>query len=85
MSMEKSQSQKNRLDDLPSSSDTDFWADADCHIDIRPVSWFKQIHYFIRVAGHQAQCKDCDWGFQLDPGDKIIDGHLFNRKGRKII
>jgi len=75
----------NKLDDLPASSDTEFWGDADIHTNIEPKNAFDQSHILVRVAGHQAQCTHCDWGFQLDPGDKIVDGHLFDRKGKKVL
>jgi hypothetical protein len=77
---------KGRLESLPSSNDTDFWAEADVHTGIEPkVMFLDQNHYFERVSGHQAMCRHCDWGFQLDPGDKIIDGHLFDRTGKKVL
>lgn len=76
---------KQQLDDLPSSENKEFWAEADIHANIEPRNMFDQTHYFNRVAGHQAQCTHCFWGFQLDPGDKIVDGHLFNSAGKKVL
>jgi hypothetical protein len=75
----------DQLDSLPASDDKEFWGEADIHTNIRPVPFFDQEHYLVRIAGHQAKCTHCDWGFQLDPGDKIVDGHLFNKKGEKVI
>lgn len=75
---------KQTLDDLPVSTDK-FWKDADVHTGITPVRMFDDNHNFVRIPGHQAQCTHCDWGFQLDPGDKIIDGHLFDRTGKKVL
>lgn len=74
-----------QLDDLPPSSDKEFWKDADVNTGLEPVKMFDQVHYFMRIPGHQAQCNHCSWGFQLDPGDKIIDGHLFDRFGKKVL
>lgn len=76
---------KSDLDALPASDDKEFWSEADVHTNIKPVPFFDQAHVLKRVAGHQAQCTHCDWGFQLDPGDKIVDGHLIDRAGKKII
>lgn len=73
------------LDDLPPTEDKDFWAEADVHTNLRPVPFFDQAHVLVRRTGHQAQCTHCSWGFQLDMGDKVIDGHLFNKKGEKVI
>jgi hypothetical protein len=75
----------NQLDSLPASNDK-FWEGADVHPNIEPKKCFiDNPHFFVRVPGHQAQCKDCWWGFQLDPGDKIVDGHLFDIKGKKVL
>jgi hypothetical protein len=77
---------KASLDDLPSSNDTEFWAEADIHTGIVPHDELSETgHYFERVTGHQAQCRHCDWGFQLDTGDKIIDGHLYTKEGKFVI
>jgi len=87
-------SSKVKLDDLPRSDDKDFWLDAEIHTGIegltieeakKKVEEEKEKHYFVRTTGRQAQCTHCDWGFELDPGDKIIDGHLYNKKGKLII
>ena len=80
----KSLNQK-RLDDLP-KSESEFWEGAEVHTNLTPHDIFaKHGHYFKRVSGHQAYCEGCGWGFQLDPGDKVIDGHLYNRDGRLVI
>lgn len=77
---------EGKLDDLPSSNNTEFWAEADIHTGIEPkVHFLDQEHNFVRISGHQAQCTHCDWGFQLEGGDKIIDGHLFDRDGKKVL
>ncbi len=75
-----------RLDDLPPSDDKEFWSEADIHTNIEPkVHFLDQPHVFERAAGHEAQCTHCSWGFALDPGDRIIEGHLFDKKGKRII
>ena len=74
---------KDQLDNLPASDDK-FWEGADVHKS-EPKNLFDQKHNLIRVPGHQAQCTHCDWGFQLDPGDKIKEGHLFDSKGKLVI
>lgn len=73
-----------KLDDLPASDNKEFWGDADIH-KAEPRNMFDQKHYFERVAGHQAQCNHCFWGFELNAGDQIIDGHLFDKKGKKVL
>ena len=74
-----------QLDDLPPSEDKDFWEHADVNTGLEPKNLFDQNHYFVRIPGHQAQCTHCSWGFQLEPGDKIIDGCLFDKNGKKVI
>lgn len=76
---------KTTLDDLPASEDKEFWGEADIHTNIKPVHFFDQAHILKRVPGHQAQCTHCSWGFQLDPGDKIVDGHLFDVTGKRVL
>lgn len=83
---------KKRLDPLP-ENDSEYWKDAETH----KASWQtkdearKEVkatlkdHYFVRVSGHQAQCTHCNWGFQLDSGDRIKDGHLYNKEKKLII
>lgn len=73
----------SNLPDLPSSDD-EIWEGADKH-KLEPANLFDQNHYFERIAGHQAQCRHCFWGFQLDSGDKIVEGHLFDRTGKKVL
>lgn len=73
------------LDDLPATSDTEFWSEADVHTNIEPHPFFDQKHVFIRVPNHQAQCTHCDWGFQLEPGDRIVEGHLYNKDKQLVI
>lgn len=73
-----------KLDDLPVSTDK-FWAKAEVHV-FTVHDWFQDhLHYFERVTGHQAYCAGCGWGFELDPGDKIKEGHLYTKKGKFII
>jgi len=86
ISMEPKSSDKKNLDDLPGSQDSDFWLGAEIHTGITPHEWKPDKgHYFERVSGHQAYCEGCGWGFELDPGDKIIDGHLYDKSGKLII
>ena len=78
--------QKSRLDDLPRNDDKDFWGDAEIHGNLTPTPVVTDSgHYFVRVAGHQAQCTHCEWGFQLDPGDRVRDGHLYDKLGKLVI
>jgi len=77
--------EKKQLDELPPSDDAEFWAEADVHTNIQPKNLFDQKHTLRRIAGHQAQCTHCDWGFQLDPGDRIVNGHLYNKKNEVVI
>jgi hypothetical protein len=77
--------QKVRLEDLPESQNK-FWKDADVHTNIVPHSILSESgHYFVRVAGHQAECNICHWGFQLDPGDRITEGHLYDAQKKLVI
>ena len=84
--MEQKSLNTKRLDDLPESSDKDFWLEAEIHTGLEPQEVVKGgKHYFVRTTGRQAQCQHCDWGFELDPGDKIKDGHLYDRQGKLVI
>jgi hypothetical protein len=83
---------ESNLDPLPDTR-AEYWKEAEVH----QVPWQTKDearaevkrtlkdHYFIRVSGHQAQCTHCDWGFQLDRGDKIKDGHLYDIDGELVI
>ena len=73
------------LDALPESGDKEFWGEAEVHTNITPQIMFNNEHYFIRKSGHEAECEHCHWGFALDPGDKIRDGHLYDRSGKLVI
>lgn len=77
---------KTRLDDLPGSDDREFWEQAEIHSNLTPEPVYPtKIHYFVRRSGREAQCTHCEWGFALDPGDTIVDGHLYDRKGKLVI
>jgi hypothetical protein len=77
---------KVQLDPLPPSENKEFWEHADIHTNLIPEPVVKtKIHYFIRKSGREAQCTHCDWGFALDPGDKIVDGHLYDKAGTLVI
>jgi len=84
--LKPNQEVKRELNDLPASTDKDFWFAAEIHTGLvgTPVNSTGS-HYFIRKSGHQAECTHCGWGFQLDPGDKIKDGHLYTREGKLVI
>lgn len=76
-----------QLDPLPASTD-EFWTEveAEVHTNIVPqLIHQRNAHYFIRMTGRQAQCNHCDWGFELDPGDKVVDGHVYERSGKLVI
>lgn len=75
---------KTNLDPLPNSDD-EFWGDGEKHV-YTPVKFHSEEgHYFVRRSGREAQCTHCDWGFALDPGDKIVDGHLVDRNGKLVL
>lgn len=76
---------KQKLDDLPESSDKKFWGEAEIHTHLTPQIMFDQEHSFKRVSGHEAYCEHCGWGFALDPGDKVRDGHVYTRDGKLVI
>ena len=76
---------KSKLDELP-GSESKFWEYAEVHTGIKPHNEFSEDgHFFIRITGRQAQCTHCHWGFELDPGDKIEDGHLYTKEGKLVI
>lgn len=78
------QESQKRLDDLP-VSESEFW-DGEKHTGLVPhAESSEEGHYFKRVTGHEAYCEGCGWGFALDPGDQIIDGHLYDRAGKLVI
>ena len=83
--MDQKSSQRKKLDDLPESGNK-FWDYAEIHTGIVPHDWMQNhLHHFEKVTGHQAYCQGCGWGFELDPGDKIRDGHLYDNKGKLVI
>lgn len=73
-----------QLDDLPESNDK-FWEYAEIHTGLLIKDDPNEKHFFVRTSGRQAQCNLCDWGFELDPGDRIENGHLYNKKGKLVI
>ena len=82
--METKSSNQKRLDDLP-ESENEFW-DGEKHTGLTPHEELAEKgHFFVRITGHQAYCQGCGWGFQLDPGDRIENGHLYDRKGKFVI
>lgn len=76
---------KTNLDSLPDSSDKEFWGDADVHSNLTPQIVFDNKHYFVRKTGHEAECEHCGWGFALDPGDHVRDGHLYDKDDKLVI
>lgn len=75
-----------QLDPLPGSDDREFWVEAEIHTNLVPhTELSEEGHFLVRVTGHEAQCMKCGWGFALDPGDKIVDGHLYDRRGKLVI
>ena len=76
---------KKKLDDLPKSDDK-YWEHAEVHTNIVPHNVLSEDgHFFERVTGRQARCKHCHWGFELDPGDYIEDGHLYTKDKELVI
>ena len=68
----------SKLESLP-GNESKFWEEADIHANLIPHHEFNEDgHYFVRVSGNSAQCKKCNWGFDLEIGDEIKDGHLYN-------
>ena len=84
--MEAKSSPRKKLDELPASQDKKFWGDAEIHTNLIPHTELSEDgHYFILVAGRTAECRNCHWGFELDQGDKIENGHLFDKEGKLVI
>lgn len=76
---------RKKLDDLPGSDNEDFWKDAEIHTNLKPHTELSEDgHYFERIKGNEAKCKNCGWGFALDPQDEIKKGHLY-ANGKLII
>lgn len=83
--MDESQSGKTNLPDLPDSKH-DFWQHSDINInEVAPLHPREEGHYFVRKSAILAQCEHCDWGFELDPGDQVIDGHLYTKEGKLVL
>lgn len=76
---------KQQLDGLPESGDKEFWGEAEVHSNLTPQRMFDEKHFFKRVSGHEAYCDHCGWGFALDSGDKVKEGHLYDRQGKLVI
>jgi hypothetical protein len=74
---------KSQLPDLPDSRN-EFW-DGEVNVIEPKTKFFDEPHRFERVSGRQARCTHCDWGFELDPGDKIKNGHLYTKSGKKVL
>lgn len=78
-------SAKRQLDPLPDNRDG-YWEGSEVHGGLVPQTVNPTSpHYFVHKSGREAQCTHCDWGFALDPGDKIVDGHLYDRHGKRVI
>lgn len=76
----------SNLDPLPPSTDKEFWENADINTNITPEPVYKPTgHYFVKTRGRSAYCSHCSWGFDLDPGDKVDDGHLYDKDGKLVI
>lgn len=76
---------KTKPEPLPESTTT-FWEYAEVHTNLIPhTEWSEDGHFFVRIPGNQAECIKCHWGFVLDAGDKIKDGHLYDKKGNRVI
>jgi hypothetical protein len=82
--MDQKSSKRKKLADLPPSDD-EFWEDADTHLN-EPVSVNSEgPHYFDMVHGNEAYCAHCGWGFVLDRGDRVRDGHVYDRQEHLVI
>jgi hypothetical protein len=94
METKVSDAKKTNLPELPPNDDAEFWLDAEIHGNIDALTKEMAVvamkaelskHYFVRTTGRQAQCEHCGWGFELDPGDKIENGHLYDKQGKLVI
>jgi hypothetical protein len=84
-SLNQPRSQRESLEDLPETQ-SKFWEGAEVHTGIVPHDFKPESgHSFVRKSGREAYCEGCNWGFALDPGDKIIEGHLYNRNKEFVI
>jgi hypothetical protein len=76
---------KENLEPLPESN-TNFWEHAETHTNIVPEPVVKDnVHIFVRKSGREVQCTHCDWGFALDPGDYVLDGHVYDKNDNLVI
>lgn len=75
-----------QLDPLPPSSDKEFWGDGEVHSNLEPHDVLSEDgHNFEYVTAVTVECSKCHWGFQLDPGDRVKEGHLYDRSGKLVI
>lgn len=74
----------NRLDNLPSSDDKEFW-DGEVFTNLKPERFYDDDHFFVRMSGREVQCTKCTWGFALDPGDYVKDGHVYTKDGKLLV
>lgn len=77
--------QREKLPDLPSSNDEEFWGDAEKFQGIPEAVNAEGPHYFILIRGKEVYCQHCGWGFMLDKGDTVKDGHVFSIEKHLVI
>ena len=76
---------RKKLDDLP-ENENEMWDKAEVHGNINPQpAHTTGPHFFIRKSGREAQCTHCDWGFALEPGDRIENEHLYDKTSKLVI
>ena len=76
---------KPALPDLPPNEDEKFWGDAEQYRIVPEATLSDGPHEFEHVMGHQAYCNHCGWGFELDIGDRVKNGHVYTKKNRLVI
>lgn len=73
------------LPDLPENSDAEFWGDAEKYIVNPKATNSEGPHYFNYDHANGAYCAHCGWGFLLDKGDSISEGHVYDVENHLVI
>lgn len=72
-----------KLPDLPESGD-EFW-DGEKNLSRPEAVNSDGPHYFEYSRGKEAYCGHCGWGFLLDKGDYINEGHVYSEDEHLVI
>lgn len=75
---------KPNLPDLPNNDD-EFWEGAEKYINKPEAVNSDGPHYFELVRGKEGYCGHCGWGFLLDKGDEVKEGHVYDGEGHLVI